>query len=388
MGDENKMWDESTAAAVADNVNSDSVEDEKEHKTVSVPLNAYDVAFQGADYPVDGLVKRLKSGSIGIPKIGDEVPDDESDEDNKDTIEGFQREFVWPRAQSDKFIESLLMGLPVPGIFLAKTAGNVLLVLDGQQRLITLQRFYDNKLALGKLVQETYHGKTYETLSEKEKRRLDDSFIHTTIVRQKSPQGFGSLYHIFERLNSGGKILKPQQIRMALHHGGFAKMLIELNKNEIWRKLMGRDAPDSTLKDMEMILRFFALFHDFNNYKNPMKDFLNKFMNDHDDMDDSEQKRYEELFCRTITFIYEFIGKHAFYGKGKKPSAAIVDSLMYGVSKRIVGGIPDRPPQEIKDAMDNLLENLEYQNAIGERTSVAEHVWQRLNLSEQAFCNQ
>ena len=385
MKNGDKARDESTAIAAADNANSDSVEDEKEYKTESVPLNAYDVSFYSADYPVDGLVKRLNSGGISIPRVGDEIPDDEYDEDNQDMIEGFQREFLWGKPQSDKFIESLLMGLPVPGIFLAKTKSGSLLVLDGQQRLITLQKFYENR-PLGDLVQETYRGKTYGALSEKEKRRLDDCLIHATVIQQKSPHGYGSLYHIFERLNSGGKILTPQQIRMALHHGALAKLLIKLNKDDIWRKLIRRSTADPSSKDMEMILRFFALYHNFDNYRNPMKNFLNEFMAKHDNMNDDEQKQYEQLFCDTVVFIHQFMGEHAFCGKGGRPSAPIMDSLMYGVAKRLADDTFDWSSEEVKNAMETMLENPEYQKAISERTSTIEHVSQRLNLSAQIFC--
>src|SRR3954454_89039 len=102
----------------------------------------YSITSYGADYPVDGLVKRLESGDIAVPD--------------------FQRQFIWPRARIDRFIESLLLGLPVPGIFLAREPEtNKLLVIDGQQRLRTLAAFYkgilrDRKFALGKGVQEQF----------------------------------------------------------------------------------------------------------------------------------------------------------------------------------------------------------------------------------------
>lgn len=88
----------------------------------------------GADFPVDGLVKRLTTGDIQIPIIGAAVgPETETG--------GFQRQFVWSKLQADRFIESLLLGLPVPGVFLVREPSGVLLVLDGHQRLKTLQGF-------------------------------------------------------------------------------------------------------------------------------------------------------------------------------------------------------------------------------------------------------
>ena len=87
----------------------------------------YAISSYGADYPVDGLVKRLKEGTIYVPP--------------------FQRSYVWSVRDASRFVESLLLGLPVPGVFLSKEEGtNKLLVIDGQQRLRSLQFFYDRVL--------------------------------------------------------------------------------------------------------------------------------------------------------------------------------------------------------------------------------------------------
>ena len=360
--------------------NADALIDDEADAEKSIPFEAYEVSFYGADYPVDGIVQRLKKNDIVIPRVGEEFG-------NKNP--GFQRPFVWSNAQSDKFIESLLMGLPVPGIFLTKTKDNEFLVLDGQQRLLTLMNFCAENRKLGSSVQKKYQKKTYKDLTATERRRLDNSIIHATIIRQESPRGNDSVYYIFERLNSGGRQLTPQQIRMALYHGEFANLLTKLNQNNIWRKLIRQNTTDLAFKgfkDIEMILRFFALFYNSDEYKNPMQGFLNKFMEEHRNIKVSEQKQFERLFCKTVEFISQFIGESAFCGRGKRPSAAIVDSLMFGVAKGLKRGIPDLSPKEVKSVVNAMLDNEEYQSAIGKRTSMAKHVEQRLNLSEQAFC--
>ncbi len=93
---------------------------------------AFSITSYGADYPVDGLVKRIEDGDIVIPLFRMQP------EEGQTTV-GFQREFVWKKSQADRFIESLLLGLPVPGIFLVKEPNGKFLVLDGQQRLRTRQ---------------------------------------------------------------------------------------------------------------------------------------------------------------------------------------------------------------------------------------------------------
>src|SRR5579862_5075480 len=109
-------------------------EDVNERDEVA-PLH-YGITSYGADFLVDGLVKRMENGDIVVPTFDPDVSDTELG------MVGFQRDFVWSKPQSDRFIESLLLGFPVPGIFLVQGSEGVLLVLDGQQRLRTLHAFY------------------------------------------------------------------------------------------------------------------------------------------------------------------------------------------------------------------------------------------------------
>jgi Protein of unknown function DUF262 len=150
-------------------------------ESLEVVESRYSITSYGADYPVDGLVQRLNRGSIRVPSFNPEVS-------TASGIVGFQREFVWTKSQADRFVESLLLGLPVPGIFLVQEPDNVLLVLDGQQRLGSLQAFY-NGIFKGKefrlsYVEHQFKGLSYADLPGESQRRLDDSIIHATIVRQ------------------------------------------------------------------------------------------------------------------------------------------------------------------------------------------------------------
>ncbi len=168
---------------------------------------AYSITSYGADYPVDALVKRIEDSSILIPD--------------------FQRKYVWKQPQASRFIESLLLGLPVPGVFLEKEPGKQrLLIIDGQQRLLTLYYFYEGIFEpTGRSfsltgVQSQFEGLTYKTLSVEDRLRLDDAIIHATVVRQDEPtDDRGSIYHVFERLNTGGTPLSDQEIRTCVEIG-------------------------------------------------------------------------------------------------------------------------------------------------------------------------
>ena len=210
----------------------------------------YAISSYGADYPVDGLVKRIRDGAIYVPK--------------------FQRQFVWDIKDASRFVESLLLGLPVPSIFLSKEFDTgKLLVVDGQQRLLSLQYFYDgiwkptgNVFKL-KGVQAEFEGKTYQTLQEENRRQLDDAILHAIVFKQDEPsEDESSVYEVFQRLNTGGKKLTPQEVRSAVHHSGRIRDLLdELNKYSQWRMIYGVE--DVRMRDQELILRFFALLYQF-----------------------------------------------------------------------------------------------------------------------------
>lgn len=284
----------------------------------------YTITSYGADYPVDALIKRLKSGDISIPK--------------------FQRAYVWGHQEASRFIESLLLGLPVPGIFVAKESDTgKLLVIDGHQRLKTLEFFYDNNFnskdnfALDEVNAEFLNA-TYSTLKEEYRRRLDDSIIHLTIVRQDEPtDDNSSVYQIFERLNSGGRKLEQQEIRACIYHGEFNDLLSELNKKGEWRTLIRRKGAHIHLKDSEMILRFFALFFQHGSYEKPMKTFLNDFMSSNRHLNKYSKDILVSLFNKTIDIVYRNLDRKVFV-LSSRINVALFDAIMVGIATRLEKG--------------------------------------------------
>jgi hypothetical protein len=340
----------------------------------------YSITSYGADYPVDSLVKRIENQDIIVPTFGRQPTEDSE-------IVGFQHEYVWPRPKADRFIESLLLGLPVPGIFLVKEPSGVLLVLDGHQRLYTLRAFYEGVIHGEEYrlanVQERFQGKRYKDLDVEDRRRLDDSIIHATIVRQDEPtEDQSSIYVIFERLNTGGVNLQPQEIRVALYHGAFVRVLRELNDVDKWRALYGRKS--RRLKDMELILRFFAFFYYAHKYQSPMKDFLNQYMATNRRLERQSETELKEIFFQTTSTLYEAIGQRAFRPR-RAVNAAVVDSLMTGVATRLVAQGSIQNMRQFKERYENLLKNKEYIAAVESGTSQEESVATRLRLAKQAF---
>ncbi len=358
----------------------DSVEDETEKDTRVIPVQ-YEITSFGADYDAEGLVKRLKREDIYVPP--------------------FQRSFVWSQKEASRFIESLLLGLPVPGIFLARDPDTKrLLVIDGQQRLRSIQFFFEgyfnpdpeseSKTVFKLLnVQKQFEGLTYDKLGEDDRIVLNDSIIHATIVRQESPEGErSSIYHIFERLNTTGRKLSPQQIRVAIYQGRLLELLHNMNNYDVWRIIFGKKS--KTLKDQELVLRFLALYYGFHKYgekddTKTMKGFLNDFAYEHRHCDKEFCEKCTALFQNTIDVVYLAFGEKAFRPE-RALNAAVYDSTMVGIAKRLEHkSIKDI--KKVKTRYQRLLKDKKYIYDISRATSNEKSVKSRCKKAIDAFAS-
>jgi len=351
----------------------DEVLDETDADT-AVAVEQYAISSFGIDFDVEGLVRRLRKGDVYVPP--------------------FQRNFIWSQRESSQFIESLLLGLPVPGVFLAKDReSQKLMIIDGQQRLKSLQYFYDGffkpdpkqkKQQVFDLiqVQPQFKGLTYDTLDEEDQRRLDNAVIHATIVKQESPdeQEDSSLYYVFGRLNSGGRKVTAQEIRSAIYNGELMELVETLNANPTWRKLFGKES--ERLKDQELILRFFALYYD-PNYLRPMEEFINRFCRKYRHGPAKFLAKAEALFVSTISTAERGLGSGAFR-PARSMNAAAFDSIAIGLARRLEKG-PITDLAKLKVAYNKLGRNAEYVLATSRATADETSVATRLSLATEAF---
>lgn len=312
----------------------ENIEDEAENEVLSF---RYSISSFGADYPVDAIVKRIDSQVIFVPP--------------------FQRNFVWNIKEASRFIESLILGLPVPGVFFSKEEEtNRMLIVDGQQRIFSLYSFYKNNFK-GKPfkltgVQNGLDGKFYSDLTSSDRIRLDDSIIHATIVKQDQPDdNESSIYLIFERLNSGGRPLAPQEIRACIYYGEFNEYLNTIILQKEWRNIFGR--LNERLKEQELLLRFFALYFDLDNYQKPLKGFLNTFMQSNRKLNRFSAAELDNLVYPVIELVNSTLGKKAFR-LGSGVNAAIFDSIMIGLCRRLQKG-PVTNPMSFVETYNNLI---------------------------------
>jgi len=339
----------------------ESIESEEEDNNSS-PAN-YRIVNYPADFTLEVLHQQWKSEEIIIPS--------------------FQRQFVWKKPQASKLIESFLLGLPVPGIFLYKRSnGGKYLVIDGQQRLKSIFFFLDrrfinqtNPFRLVGLNQESpFSEKSYDDLSETDQRKLKNSILRALIIQQIDPDDDSSVFQIFERLNTGGTSLSNQEIRNCIYHGDFVNFLEQLNTFPQWRMIMGKSDPDKRLKDIELLVRFFAI-SDSSPYKKPMKEFLTMFMKNHRDVPTDRMNEMENQFEKTCISIIDSLGEKPFHIRSGMNSA-VFDSVMYAFFHNSDENISD-----IRSRFKKLIENADYISCTQTSTTDEKIVRKRLHLA-------
>ena len=327
----------------------------------------YSITSYGADYTVDSIIQRIEKEKIFIPP--------------------FQRKYVWTQIQASRFIESLILGLPVPGVFLSKEEETErLLIIDGQQRILSIANFYkgvfgEKKFRL-KGVQDDLEGKTYDELNPSDQNRLDDSILHATVIKQDTPsQDNSSIYMVFERLNTGGTPLQPQEIRACVYYGKFNDLLSKLVSNEFWRRIFGKE--NQRMKEQELILRFFSLYYESNNYKKGLKSFINSFMAKNRNLDIYTEEILTELFSSTIKFIYDYVGEKAFR-IGNRINVAIFDSIMIGVAS-LINEKKCINKDDFISKYNELLNDDTYKSFVENSTSSESSVKGRINMAISSF---
>jgi len=337
------------------------------------------VSYSGQDFDVEGLVRRLNKGDIVVPSFGLDDP----------TVEtaGFQRGFVWNRKQMDRFIESLLLGFPIPGLFLVRQQSDKrYLVLDGQQRLGTLRAFYrgvhDTKVFALSNVAEEFVGLTYDTLSDAQRRILDNAFLQATVVSTDGTQGsLEAVYQIFERLNSGGTQLTPHEIRVALYAGPFIAELERINQSSDWRQLYGRKNP--RLRDQELVLRIIALYLNADQYARPLKSFLNEFAGVHRQLPDQRLLEATRLFELASDRLAQGPGPGALRKASSQVNAAQTEALFVALMRRLAK--QDISPDGVAAACSALERDDDFDFATGRSTADELVVQTRLRVATEVF---
>lgn len=366
--------------------NIEILQEENEDSYVNDDL--YNISSWGADFSYRELISMYEDGDLIKPEL--------------------QRKYVWGKLEASRFIDSILLGLPIPSIFLAKTEDSKMLIIDGYQRIMTVHDYVrglwsgDNKVFKLSNIKEKinvrWRNLAFSELNDSEQRKIRTTTIHAIIFEQRTPKdGDTSLYQIFERINTSGRSLMPQEIRNCVYQGPLNALLFELNTNISWRKLFGNQQEDSRMRDLEFILRFFALNNDeiLKSEKNniSLKKHLNEFMGNKLNNSHAKIEEFRVDFTGTLAMIESQFSDIAFYNVQtsdlttirRRFYPTIFDSIMIATSIAIKKGIDIKSNNEA--ARLNLLRDSNYRKYCSEGTMQTDHIKGRVNLALKYLYN-
>jgi hypothetical protein len=257
----------------------------------------------------------------------------------------FQRQFIWDYKKCSRLIESAILEVPLPMIYLAEEKDGREAVIDGQQRLTAFFKFLDSDYPLtGINVLKEQRGNYFVDLDRSIQNAIKRCSIRTTTIKKESSESLR--FEIFERLNTGAVSLNDQELRNCIYRGPYNLFLKELSQDPDFKYLIGITKLEKRMRDVELVLRFAAFYHtSYLNYSSPMRKFLNADMMRYQYISEDEQDELRKAFKNSLHIIRSLFDKHAFrrfyrgtnenvngYWEPKKFSASLYDVLMYTFS--------------------------------------------------------
>lgn len=381
--------------------------DHEENQTNSdIQINEYDLTSTPNDFNILTINSFLDSGAIIIP--------------------GFQRNYVWDIKRASKLIESIILGLPVPQIFLYEESRNKFLVIDGQQRLMTIyyfikQRFprKEKRTELRKIYIENdgipdeilhndeyfsnfrlslpkksngqdniFNKLSYKSLGDY-KTQFDLRPLRNIIVRQNYPtDDSSSVYEIFNRLNSGGMNLRPQEIRGSLYHSDFMTFVNNLNLNENWRKVIKSPNPDLHMKDVELLFRCLSFMINGENYTPSLAKFLNNFAQEAKSFNSNKVNNVRILSNNLIEKLCSYNSDIYFNDKTGRINTLLLESIFYFIGRKYFDQSQFEDLSINIENIERLKTDSEFLESISEGTTNTEKVKIRFRRAMEILDNE
>lgn len=299
--------------------------EEKQKALVEIEDQKKKIDYDIRDFTIDYIVKEFEKDRFFIP--------------------GYQRKFVWNENMQSRFIESLLLGLPIPMLFLAldKETGNFEIV-DGAQRIQTLVVFAKNELKLTNLKKLTSINSFYfKDLPSKTQRIFENTALRMVVLEERTT--LETRQEIFNRINTSGIKAAPTEIRMGAYDGPFTEFIKQCARNELFIKLCPLSPGKLNRKeDYELLFRFFAYSDRYKDYDGKPSPFINKYVSDH--QENFDEKRLESEFNRML----EFVDKYFPYGFAKSKTSEFVPRTRFeAISIGVNLALRENPNLEVQN---------------------------------------
>jgi Protein of unknown function DUF262 len=333
--------------------------------------SVFDAVVAATDWTAETLLRQIERSNIELNPA-------------------FQRRDAWDQKKKSKFIESLIVGLPIPQIVLAERKGRrgEFIVIDGKQRLLTLQQFSSGSLRLSGLDLRPDLNQFYiDSLSESDRLALETQTIRTVVVRNWLRDQF--LYIVFHRLNTSSVPLSPQELRQALHPGPFVSFVNDFTaKNEEFYRLFRRRTPDFRMRDVEILVRYFAFLMFLPEYVGNLSPLLDlTCMRLNEDWPSQEEAVLSEAeACRTsISIVFDIFHENAFRRWNgsvyETPfNRAVFDVMTFYARRPDVRQAMTTSPNRVVEAFKHVCTRPEFVEAITTTTKSRQAILTRLSL--------
>ncbi|WP_216726740.1 DUF262 domain-containing protein [Hymenobacter siberiensis] len=245
------------------------------------------VDYDVKEYPIEVIVKKYTS--------------DLETNENEIFIPSYQRSFVWDENRQAKFIESVLLGLPIPYIFTAEGDDGRLEVVDGSQRIRTLANFLDNNLKLENLeILDKCNGLRFSDFPLSRQRKIHNTSLRMIVLSEKSDED--ARFMLFERINSGSILLEAMEKRKGSFQGPFTDFIYECAQHPLFTELTRfTEKTKKRGEPQELVLRFFAYSENLSSYNGYVNEFLDAFTKEKNDYFDKEKLSTE--FQKMLEYV-------------------------------------------------------------------------------------
>ncbi len=316
----------------------------------------------------------------------------------------FQRNYVWKQKQKSELIESIIMGIPLPLIYLAETMEGNLVIVDGRQRLTTFFHFMENKFSLNglKILPDLNGCRFMDFEKDKTKRKfatdIEDFQLVIQIIKYPTPDRVR--FDIFDRVNRGGTPLNNQEMRNALYQGKSTKLLSALAASEEFQCATGNSISPIHMKDRYIILRAIGFWiwkegkltdreGKFVRYRSDIEEFLGYVMEQLNRMSEQEIEDISKVFRAEMKVTYDILGEDAFRiptenTKRRPVSMTLFESLFYFMGL-VLNDKKDFAPSDIVKAVEEILEDSVFLEALTYNVDSAFHVEERFRVVTQKY---
>jgi len=344
-------------------------------------VDDYDPGSPWQDYPLDDILIRQENRTVHdvVRRIGKGFYVMDPD---------FQRDFIWKADKQSKLIESVILRIPLPVLYLAEDANGHMIVVDGLQRLSTFDAFLNDRLVLRSLDRTELNGKRFSDLSFKLQNRIEDCNLILYTIDSKVPDR--AKLDIFDRVNSGVP-LSRQQMRNCLYQGKGTRFLKNQAQSDLFKEATGRSLKPDMMRDREFVNRFCAFrILNLRDYRGDMDDFLATALQRMNHMDDDQLSALGNALNRSLANNYVTFGQHAFRRHApnqewRNPlNASLWDVMSTGLSRYSEARVEKHRDQLYRTVQD-LLADDDFLDSITRSTSARKMVEHRFNATAKAL---